>query len=144
MATLTYNSKVAITDDQGSTDVVSTQKSFTFTAKEDKQFSIAANATEVIYNPTIDSSEATTDFDFMYLLSDGDLDVELTINEGDANEELISFRLAADVPFTLGADDAYSNHSASNAFGGTLDVIDKIRVDEPNAAAVTLRFIMVT
>lgn len=144
MATLTYNSKVAITDDQGSTDVVSAEKSFTFTAKEDKQFSITASATNIIWDPTIDSSEATSDFVFMYLLSNGDLDVEMTINEGDVNEELISFRLAADVPFTLGADDAYFNHLASNIYGGTLNVIDKIRVNEPNGVAVTLRFIMVT
>ena len=145
MATLTFDAKVRLVGDEGATDLVVAQKKVTYTAKEDKVYSIAASATETIWAPTVDSTEAVSDFDFLFMKADGDLDVEMTVNEGDVDEELNSFRLANGCSFTLGADDAYDNHSASDIYAGTLDVIDKIRVKNPSGStAVELRIIMVT
>lgn len=144
MATLTLDVKVRLVGDEETTDVPVAQKKVTYTAKEDKTYIIGAGLTETIWAPTVDSTEATSDFDFLFMKADGDLDVEMTVNEGDANEELNSFRLASGCAFSLGADDAYATHSASDIYAGALDVIDKIRVRNPGASPVELRIIMVT
>lgn len=108
-----------------------------------QEIAFDADDTLTVWDPTNWSGYQFTAFDRLMMMSTRDLDVEMTINEGDANEELISFRLAANVPFFLGADDAYYNHSASNIYAGTLDVIDKIRIDEPNSTAGKLTMVMV-
>jgi hypothetical protein len=107
------------------------------------EFDVAADGTQIIWDPTNWTGMQISAFDRMILFADSDIDVELTVNEGDANEELSSFRIIKDIPFVLGADDAYYNHSASDAFAGSLDVIDKIRVDEPNSAATKVTLILV-
>ena len=71
--------------------------------------------------------------------------MEFTANEGNANEVLDVKRLVVGVPLMLGADDTYFGASgATQGFGGTLDVIDKIRGDEPGSAAKNLIIIMAT
>lgn len=104
---------------------------------------IAADATQVVWNPTV-TGDAISDFKFLAIMADGAVDVELTTNEGDANEELATNRLTKDLPLLLGSDDSFYNHSASDAFSGTLDVIDKIRIDEPESSAKVLTFIIGT
>lgn len=113
----------------------------TETAK--RQFVIAALSQEIIWNPSVDTSEQFESFAFVALIADGTCDVELTCNEGDANEELFSIRLVKGVPLTLPDDTSYYNHATSDAFGGSADVIDKIRVDVPGSTAVTLDMIIV-
>ena len=109
-----------------------------------QEFDLAADATQIVWDPTNWTGMQVSDFDRLILMSDGTVDVELTINEGDANEELNSLRVIANVPLVIGADDAYYNHSASDIFAGTLDVIDKIRIDEPNSTARKITLILVT
>jgi len=86
-------------------------------------------------------SGALADFDLLVLVADQPVELEFTVNEGDGSEELGSLTLAKNVALALGDDAARYNHSASDAFAGTLDVIDKIRAKETNAvdATVTLR-----
>jgi hypothetical protein len=105
------------------------------------QIDVASQTTVVVWNPTV-TGHPMADFDRLILMSDKALEVELTIGEGEATEELISFRLTPNIPFILGADDAYRNHSASDVFAGTLDVIEKIRVKEINQVAAKLTVIM--
>lgn len=109
---------------------------------EIKHYTLAADATQIVWDPTVESTEAAADFDFLALISDGVLDLEKTTNEGDANEVLQTVRLTADLPYMLGADDSY--YGATGALGGTLNVIDKLRVDEPASAARTLTVIIGT
>ena len=122
-----YSTKVIIADNDGTTKTKETTKTISYTAKEEKELSIAAAGTKVLWDPTTDATEGTATFTFMYIKTDGDLDLEFTTFEGDANEELNSMRIVTDLPLALGADDSYYNHSASDIFAGTLDVIDKIR-----------------
>lgn len=105
--------------------------------------------TEVLLWDGTDSNAQVTDFDVLILMVNGNLDIEMTVNEGDANEELNSFRITKDQPFILTADDAYYNHSASDIWHSTiadqLDVIDKIRAYNPGTSdAVTVRLILGT
>lgn len=135
--------KITNIDNSGNKSVRTITKSFnSLNEVEKRSIDIAADGTVNIWDPTNDSGDTTQDFTYLILKSDGDLDVEMTINEGHANEELNSFRLAAGTPFILGSDVAYYDHSASDIYAGTLDVIDKIRVDEPNSAAVKLELEM--
>lgn len=100
---------------------------------------IAAEGTEVLWSPTVAGAAALPDsFTFLMLVSDEDVVVEFTTNEGDANEKIYTMTLAADVPFMLGSDASYYNYT-TDAFAGTLDVIDKIRatnLSEDTAALV--------
>ena len=103
-------------------------------------------AVKFVWNPTVWSDFRPSVFSVLALVSTGNLDVEMTINTGDGNVEYNSFRLVKDTPFVLGADDAYYNHAATTdaAFGGTLDIIDSLRVAEPSTAAVNLMMVMGT
>lgn len=105
---------------------------------------VGASTTAVIWDPTSWTGFNLTDFDFMALISNTELYIELTTNEGDANEEIATIELIKDLPYMLGSDTSYYNHSASDAFAGTLDVIDKIRAKEVNGNAATLHVILFT
>jgi hypothetical protein len=115
------------------------------TAIEDKVYAISADGTKIIWDPTTDATEAVSDFDIAILIADGVLDLEGDIDSaGDVGREQLSARLIKNLPLMLGADDAYANHSAGNAYGGTLDLIERLRVDEPNSTARNLRAILAT
>lgn len=107
---------------------------------DSKRRQIADAATLVLWDANDFAIPAT--FAFLALWADGQLEVELTTGEGEVTEELSSFRLAANVPFMLGADDGYRNHSASDAYAGTLDVIDKIRIKNISGATVTYNLVI--
>lgn len=110
------------------------------TALENRDFAITADQTRTIWDPTVEATENPATFAFLLMCADGTLDVEQTVNEGDANERLQTMRLYNGLPLMLGADDAF--YGATAGLGGTLDVIDKIRVDEPASAARKLKLIM--
>jgi len=103
---------------------------------------IADSDTRVVWNPTVDTSEQVGSFRLLALWADGDLEIELTTNEGNANEELSSFVLAAGVPFLLGSDASYYDHSPSDVFAGSLDVVDKIRARNDSGADVRYNLVM--
>lgn len=89
---------------------------------------VAAGDIEILWNPTLAGSAALpTSFVFLMLVSDQDVMLEFTTNEGDANEKIYTVTLAADVPFMLGSDASYYNYTTDPFTEGTLDVIDKIR-----------------
>lgn len=114
------------------------------TVVRDQQYTVQ-NTTVVAWDPTNNTGESPSDFDLLVIWSDQDVELEFTCNEGDANEELVSVRLAGGAPpLVLGADDSYYNHSASNAFGGSLDVLDKLRIKESNNVLATVRLILAT
>ena len=124
----------------------SLRKTFTgLTAVADATFAITASATKSLWDPLTDATEVVADFDVLIAVPDGNLDLELDIDQNASfGRELNSIRIVKDLPFCLGADDAYANHSAGNAFGGTLDLIERLRVKDPTAAARKLRLLMAT
>ena len=110
-----------------------------------KNIEIASGERKFIFDPVNWTDYIPTSFASLFMLADGTLDVEMTINEGDANEEFNSFRLTKNDPQFLGSDVAYYNHGSTTdgVYAGTLDVIDRIRVDEPTSAgAVNLLLII--
>jgi len=145
---ITIKTLITLNDEAGDPDVAlpayKVEKTYSSkTIKQDIQTTLAS-ATLVLWDPTNNTGQLPTTFALLVLWSDQDVEIELTINEGDANEELNSFRLAGGAPpFMLGADDAFYNHSASDAFAGSLDVIDKIRVKETNGNTAVIRGFLV-
>jgi hypothetical protein len=109
-----------------------------------QEITVAASTTTIIWDPVNWTNYPITDFDFMTIVPTVDLDMELTCNEGDANEELFTIPLAKNLPVHFASNRSYYNHSASDAFAGTLDVIDKIRVQEGNGTAGKLFIILFT
>lgn len=128
--------------DGGADYVTLTSRTFTYTEAAKNRVEVVNNAVAVLWDAA--ASGALADFDLLVLSSDQPVEVEMTIKQGDANEELNSFRLAKNVAFVLGADDAFYNHSADDAFAGTLDVIDLIRVKETNAVDATVTLSLYT
>ena len=141
--TVTDETKITIIDDDTSApiNIVQSQQ-FSFTAFEDKRFAITSGQTKTLWDPTTDASEAVSDFDLLIAIADGNLDLEMTCNEGNANEQIGVVRLTDQLPFMLGADDSY--FGATQGVTGTLDVIDKLVVLEPSTAAKKLRLLMFT
>jgi hypothetical protein len=89
----------------------------------DQTLSVTSAASVVLFDATQDIA----DFDFLAIVSDQDIYLELTADQnGSFGDELLAFKLKANVPFFLAYDDAYANYTA-NFGGGTLDVIDRIR-----------------
>ena len=142
--TVTIEVKITIVDDDLDAPMVinCTPAQTSFTAMEDKRFAIGSGVTKTLWDPTTDASEAVADFDLMIAISDGALDLEMTCNEGNANEQIGVVRLMDQFPLILGADDSY--FGATQGVTGTLDVIDKLIVLEPSAAAKKLRLLMFT
>jgi hypothetical protein len=138
--------KIQITDERGQTRDVPLFDSYSAGTKiVEKTFALTADTTATIWHPTSWTGYDPSTFDYLVLLSDGDLDVELVAGANATSFALNSMRLKANTPFILGADDAYADRDSDtdSAYGGTLTTIDKIRVKEPNSAAVNLRLIMV-
>lgn len=90
---------------------------------------VAAGATAILWNPTDTSSPALpSTFAFLMLVSDEDVMIEFTCNNGDTNDRVFAVALKANVPLMLGDDASYFNYTATgDAFTGTLNVINKIR-----------------
>lgn len=136
----TYRIETRITDGDRTAEVVA-DRSFSYTERRDLQTTVQ-NTSAVLYDSSVEG--ALADFDVLVLHSNQPVELELTINDGDANEELVSLTLARNVALVLGDDAARYNHSASDAFAGTLDVIDRIRVQEINNVAATVKGVLLT
>ena len=143
-ASLKIETTFTLTDPGGKTKTWTIQDTASsLTEPLEMHIPIAADETLIVWDPTVAVTGMPADFDRLVMYSDGILDVELTCNEGDAQEELSSIRLVANIPFMLGADDSFYTYT-TDAFAGTLDVIDKIRVDEPESSAKNLTLIFLT
>ena len=104
---------------------------------------LTASARKFVWNPTVWSDFRPSAFATLAMVADANLYVELTVNVGDADVGYSTFCLVKDTPFVLGADEAFYDYAATTdaAFGGSIDIIDAIRV-EASTAAVNLTMIM--
>ena len=138
---------ITVTLPQGDIHKFNTSKTISsLTAIDMRDFAVTADQTRILWDPVNDADENMTDFDVLIAWSDGNVDLELVVDVGgDVGDEATMVRVVADLPFMLGADDGKANVTAVDVLGtGTLDVIDKIRVDEPASAARNLKIIMAT
>ena len=147
MAEIKIETTITITDEQFKKKKFTVSKTFTgLTSIEERDYSLTADATRVIWDPANVTTEVMTNFDFLLAWADGNVDLELVTDEAaDNGDEAGTVRLVENMPFLLGADDSYANVTGVDALGtGTLDVIDKIRVKEVSSATRKLKVIMAT
>jgi hypothetical protein len=97
---------------------------------------VLTSEAKVLWDAT--ASGAIGNFDVLILSTDVEVEIEYTIANGDADEELGHFTLGANSAVTLFSDDARNNHSASDAFAGDADLIELIRAKEVNGTAATV------
>lgn len=105
-------------------------------------WNLAATTTQDLWS----SAEVPASFELLMMIPDvvtnATLMVEFTVDRGaDIGTELITMKLQNGFPFILGSDDAYANYTV-NFGGGTLDVIDRIRIRNIGSAASTGRFLI--
>ncbi len=125
------------------------KKTFTvaYTNKVEQVHALSDTLPVTAWDPQSTTSPATI-FAALMMLSDGTCYAELGINTDDAGTDAAqfnSFTLSPGLPFMLGADDAYGDHTTGAALAGTLDTIDKIRLVNPTASStVNVKIILVT
>lgn len=128
--TIRYERRITINGRETIIRNPSTPTTLALTTLWDNDIVVPADSEVVAWDPTATDAPATpTAFKYLYLLADQEVDVELTVNEGDANEHYMGFRLPAGVPFELFDDAGYYNAGAPPAsiFDATEDVIDRLR-----------------
>ena len=146
-ASIKIETTITTVDLRGKTKSQTFTKNFTgLTAIDERDFAVTADQTRVLWDPVNDADENMSDFDVLIAISDGILDLELVTDVGaDVGDEATMVRLLSDTPFILGSDVGKANVTGIDVLGtGTLDVIDKIRVDEPESSVKALKIIMAT
>lgn len=90
------------------------------------------------------TEDPLTEFDFLWIESDYDVFVELTVDRNNSvGTEELAFEIKADVPFVLGSNVGRANHTTD--FGtGTDDVIDRIRIRNESGSTAAVRVFMAT
>jgi hypothetical protein len=93
---------------------------------ERKVYSLAASTTVAVYDP---AASPASSFTFLWIRSDrDDVMVELTTDTNNGvGDERYTVKLRKNLALVLGSDDSYANYTANFA-GGTLDVIDYVRI----------------
>lgn len=89
-----------------------------------------------------DDESALSDFEFLWVESDQDVFLELTVdqNAGVGREE-IAITVKAGVPFVMGSSVAKALYTADFA-AGTDDVVDRLRVRNESGSTATVRVFM--
>ena len=143
MATIKLETNVTITDVSGAKLPFASTKSITYTTKEDREYAITAATEQVIFDPSTDTSEAISNFTFLYIIASAPTELEIECDTGaDVGREQLVVSLVADVPFILGDNASRAGVVAFDGFGGTVDVIDKIVAKAASGADVNLRLIV--
>ena len=99
-----------------------------------QRMACAQNTTVTLLDTTADLA----DFDFLFIVSDQDVYLELvTDDDASIGERSYTVLLAAGVPFVLGSDNSYANYTV-NFGGGTIDVITTIRARNLGATTANI------
>lgn len=107
-------------------------------------------------NTTVDSwvatsEEALSDFDFLFIVSDFDVFVELTVDQNAGVGKVVSTVQVKGtgvsgkygVPLQLGSDTAKANYSEDFA-GGSDDVIDRLRIRNESGSTAKVARVLVS
>jgi hypothetical protein len=116
----------------------------TITEVKDKEISITASSIITIWD-TSSSSENIKTLTFCLIKNTGPntIEVEFTVDDGDdVGEEFNTVVIPSKGSHVLMSGSSYANHNAGDAFAGTLDLIEKIRIKEPNGVNANINFIL--
>lgn len=136
----TYRFRTMVTKDSGDEESLADRTFTDLTITLDKKH-VINNDTKVLWALDADGDPFSSGFSCLAIVSDQPVELELTAKDGDADEELSHFTLAANVPFLLG-DDAANYNYTTDAFAGTADSVTKIRCKNASAVDATVRTIL--
>lgn len=125
-------------------EVDSLYKDSSVTEIKNKEIIVAASATITVWDIS-DSSENITSLSFFKIFNNGanSIEIELTVDGGnEVGEELHTATIPSKSTYIVTSNAAYANHSAGDAFAGTIDAIEKIRVKEPNGVSANINLII--
>jgi hypothetical protein len=107
----------------------------TFTITEAKEYEFTlADATAI--NAWRADDDTMTSFDFLYLVADTDILIEICIDyEDDVGDEAISITRDADTPLVLAGNVGQADYTIGTPASGTGDVIDRIRIRNDSGGA---------
>ena len=99
--------------------------------KFEREYSVGTTTTQEVFNVTNDLGS----FDYLEVVSDiSGVYVELTTDQNaGVGDEFYTVELVANLPLILFGDGSYANYTA-NFGGGTLDLIERVRVRNVSGA----------
>ncbi len=145
MSSIRLEVLMKITDERGVTKTIAIPTTLSSRSKpEERDYTIAADATQLCWDPTAVATENPSSFSFLLIWSDGNVDVEFVTDDGgDVGKIIWSQRVVKDVPLILGADDSYAAAApGDDIFAGTLDVIERIRIKDASSAERKVKVIL--
>lgn len=140
--TLTWDHRITLNGRTYVFQSPTTPPTLTLTQLKADTLSLATATTIVLWDPTLSGvpSEPSS-LDFLYVLASQACFLELSCNEDDANERTFAVPIAANIPFVLGADDAFYNFTTGgDTFAGSLDVIDRLRLRNQSGSTATVTY----
>lgn len=144
-ATMQIDTQVTITDTKGvatkypiSTPAIASQKEILR-----MEIDVPVSSTVIVWDPNNWTGFPVTAFQAILFWSDQPLLLEEVCNEGDANEDTNLIELSIDTPYILGSNKSTFNRSVGDAFAGTNDVIDRIRVKNESTDNTAKLFMMI-
>lgn len=132
---ITLTTTLQLDDDEPA--IVAKRKVTNLEQTHDRGCGILRSATKTLWDA--DAEGAIPSFALMVLTADGEVEVELTTQDGDPSEEMALFTVTKDTPLILGSDDSRFSHGPSDAFQGIPGKINRIRVREINGDDVKPR-----
>ncbi len=144
-ATMQIETQVVLTDTKGvrtkypiSTPSISSQKEVLR-----MEVDVPVSTTVIVWDPTTWTGFPITAFQAILFWSDYALLLEEVCNEGDANVATNLIELMPNTPYILGSNKSTYNRGSGDAFAGTNDVIDRIRVKNESTTQAAKLFAMI-
>lgn len=144
MSSIRIETLVKFTDERGVVKKIPIATTLSSLSKpEERDYSIADAGTQICWDPLAVATENASTFSFLLVWADGAVDVEFICDDGgEVGKVIWTERVVADVPLMLGADDSYANPGADDAFAGTLDKIERIRIKNSSGATRKIKVII--
>jgi|SRR3990167_4751653 len=155
MAQIKFNWTITIDDVDSATLPISKTKTLTFTSIEDKTYSIASGTAntlpvsttpQVVWDPGTDGSETSANFDFLVVMSDQDVYLEMVTDTSGAQDDVNIVEVFAGIPFILGSDDGVGAYGADvtgfkHASAASV-TIERLRIGNVSGSTAIVRVII--
>jgi len=145
MTQILHKTAITLTYPSGRTENINLSYTDTSITEIRNQEIVIPISTTITLWDTSDTSENIKTLAYAYLQNNsaGTLEYEFVVDDdGSVGEELHTGVIPAGGHVDLLSNIAYANHSAGDAFAGTKDVIERIRIKEPNGVVGSLHFIL--